>query len=565
MQARALPRVVALLLWLLLAQAAWAVDVPLTHPVYPFLTRLEARGLLATPLSGARPWSRAAVAAELEELAAQTARLNPVEWQQWQKLRWEFADTQAARDTSGYVPAWQPLAASRAVRRTGLCRNGRDFWSAENAEWALYVNPLIRISREYHEADDGAAAGTLATWSSGYELRGRVHDFGFAVRGSDTHVSGDIALADSTAYPYRYGPGKTGFDYDATDAALSWQGRYAEVLFGKTRTRWGWAETGGLAFSGDPTSHTQLRLTAHVGPLELTAVQAKLVQRPPVIERVDTLSGGRLQKFYADKYLAAHRVQVNASRRLQIGVYEATVYGQRGFELEYLNPLMFLRSAEHYTGDRDNALLGADFRWRAPGRTVVYGELLIDDITTSRLGTGWYGNKLGYLGGGTVTDPLGLPNTRLCVEYARIEPYVYSHKFAINSFQHYGLPLGYAAGPNSDTWYGALAWTVARPVELRVWARRERHGANPASGRNVGGDMRRPWQPGDAERVSFLDGDLETRQSAGVSAGVDVLLRSAVRGEWGLLEADAKAGRAGECCYFRVDRRVGADVASVVS
>ena len=325
------------------------------------------------------------------------------------------------------------------------------------------------------------------------------------------------------AYPYRYGPGKSGFDYDETEAALTWQSRYVELLFGKTRSRWGWAESGGLALSGAPTSQTQLRAKITLGPLELTAMQAKLAQSPPVIERVDTLGNGRLQRFYADKYLAAHRLQVTPSPRLQVGLYEMTVYGQRGFDVEYLNPLMFLRSAEHYTGDRDNALLGADARWRAPLRTTLYGEMLIDDITTSRLGTGWYGNKLAFLGGAACTDPLGLVNTRLTVEYARLEPYVYSHKFAINSYQHYGTPLGYGAGPNSDTWYAALAWTPARPLALNVWSRTERHGANPASGRNVGGDFRRPWQTGDAESVQFLDGDLERRQSYGLNANLEIV------------------------------------------
>ncbi len=521
--ARTLLAVVALLFLLGAVSAAWAVDVPLAHPVYDYLTRMETRGLLSSPLDGTRPWSREDVKGWLRDLAAQETLLSSVERQQFRELRWEYADTRAGRDSTDYTPGRQRLVESGAVRKCGLFDNGRDFWSRESADWALFVNPLFRLSRESRQTDGVGEEGTLATWSSGYELRGQVRAIGFAVRGSDTHVSGKTELADSTDYPYRYGVKPSGFDYDATDAALSWQCRFAELLFGKTRSRWGWGESGGLVLSGDATSHTQLRLKAHLGPFELTALQAKLAQSPPVIDRVDTLSSGRLQRFYADKYLAAHRLQINATRRLQIGLSEAVVYGQRGFDVEYLNPLMFLRSAEHYTGDRDNALLGADFRWRGPQQTAFYGELLIDDITTSRLGTGWYGNKLGYLAGGSATDPLGLANTRLCMEYVRLEPYVYSHKFAINSYQHYGVPLGSAAGPNSDTWYGALAWTAARPLQLKIWARRERHGANPAGGRNVGGDFRRPWQPGDGERVQFLEGDLERRQSYGLNAKVEIV------------------------------------------
>jgi hypothetical protein len=154
---------------------------------------------------------------------------------------------------------------------------------------------------------------------------------------------------------------------------------------------------------------------------------------------------------------------------------------------------------------------------------VLHGELLIDDVSTTRLGEGFYGNKLGYQGGLEYYDLLGLNNTRLVCEYTRIEPYVYSHKYAINSYQQYGQILGAATGPNSDVATAALGCMVSRPLDISLWAQLRRHGANPASGRNVGGDFKRPWGPGDSKHVSFLDGDLETTQSLGLSMRWEIL------------------------------------------
>jgi hypothetical protein len=242
-----------------------------------------------------------------------------------------------------------------------------------------------------------------------------------------------------------------------------------------------------------------------------------------MVVRADTTAEGVARLEYAEKYLAAHRLQLNAGKRLQIGIYEAIVYGERAFDFDYLNPMMFLRSAEHYADDRDNALMGLDFKWRPLRGVITHGELLIDDVSTTKLGEGFYGNKLGYQGGAEWVDPAGWKDARFVCEYTRIEPYVYSHKFAINSYQQYGSVLGASTGPNSDVLTAALSWTISRPVEVEVWSQMRRHGANPASGRNVGGDANRPWGPGDATHVNFLDGDLETTGTIGLQMRAEIV------------------------------------------
>jgi len=502
--------VIALFVFCALWQDATAVGVPTTHPVYVFLKRIAALGLLQHPLSQAEPYSRNEVRELLESLDAQRGQLTPMDVRLLDEYQSQFAnsDDAEARDDRDF--------------KFGIYENGHDLAQMRGGNWAIYGKPVVEAREEYHRFPMDSS-GRMTVWASGFEIRGEIRRFGFLLRTTDAHVRGDARLADSVNFPYRYDVHPGGFDYDDADAEISYEAPHVELLFGKTRNRWGDGWFDALFLSDLPTSYTQFRAKFRLGPAELTAVQAKLQQSPPVVMSVDTSAEGVPQYQYADKFLAAHRLQFDIGQRWQIGFYESVVYGKRGFDLDYLNPVMFLRSAEHYADDRDNAMVGADVLWRPLTGLVARGELLIDDVSTTKLGQGWYGNKLGYQGGVQYFDPFGIGNTRLICEYTRIEPYVYSHKYAINTFQQYGTILGATTGPNSDLSTVSYAWTVSRPLEFEVWSQLRRHGANPASGRNVGGDFLRPWAPGDSKKVHFLDGDLETTRSIGLSCRAEII------------------------------------------
>ncbi|HEY3296732.1 MAG TPA: capsule assembly Wzi family protein [bacterium] len=500
----------ALFLCPVLWQTATAVDVPPKHPVYDFLLRMEARGLFESPLPQTMPYTREDVVRRLTLLRGHWEALNGLEKREAGEYLSQLADS-TGDDADGNGSG--PLA---------FYRNGHDLAELRGPAWRVAGNPVFEARQEFHRLS-ADSNGAMSVWASGFEVHGVLRHFGFSVRATDAHVRGDAKLADRTDFPYRYDVRPSGFDYDEADAGISYEVPHAALFFGKARNHWGSGRFESLILSDQPTSYTQFRGRFTLGPVELTALQAKLQQRPPVVVGTDTTAEGIVRRDYAEKFLAAHRLQVNVSRWLQVGIYEAVVYGERSFDLDYVNPMMFLRSAEHYADDRDNALMGFDLKWRPLRDVLLHGDLLIDDVSTTHLGEGFFGNKLGFQGGAEWYDPAGLSNTRLVCEYTRIEPYVYSHKFAINSYQHYGSVLGASTGPNSDVLTASLAWTVSRPVQLEVWTQWRRHGANPASGTNVGGDPRRPWGPGDAQHVHFLDGDKETFRTVGLQGRVEMI------------------------------------------
>jgi hypothetical protein len=497
-----------------------AQEVAVGHPVYTFLERCESQRLLARPLSLSFPYSRSKIASLLHEIREHEEQLTGTEQRQF---RW-------------YLTQFQDADSIASISRLPVYRNRRDLYSMHGDGWGLFVNPVILAREGNTHSDRDSLDGELSVWGSGGMFYGRVQSFTFSAEATDQHVRGNTRLADHTDFPYHYGLQTQGFDFDEATASIGWESRRVELVFGKTRNRWGPGWNDALTLSDRPTSYTQLRSRIRLGPLELISVQAKLQQYPPVITAADTTSDGILRTQLADKYFAAHRLEWSAGRTLLIGLNESIMYGERGFDLDYVHPLIFLRSAEHYTGDRDNALLGGDFKWQAYRGLLIYGELLVDDVTTTRLGTGWFGNKFAWQTGLRWYDPLWLRNTRFVGEYARVEPYVYSHKFSINNYQQYGTLLGASIGPNADAVNASLAWTVIRPLEIEGWGRVVRHGANPPSGRNVGGDFNRTWAPGDSKTVKFLDGDRTTVLSNGLRFRYEVFynlfVSGAVQMEW---------------------------------
>ncbi len=215
-----------------------------------------------------------------------------------------------------------------------------------------------------------------------------------------------------------------------------------------------------------------------------------------------------------ERYLAMHRLTLNPWHWLQLAFSEMVVYGRRGPELAYLNPVYPIKPAEHALWDRDNANFSLEAVVRPARGVEAYGTVFIADLDVRLLGQNSYNNKWAVQGGvgGTLGPTLGW------VEYTRIEPFVYTHRFLVdgsfyNSYTHHEFGLGHPLGPNTDQWLvGVRGWLPGR-VRGEIQARYVRRGENfvdPETGEvvNVGGDIRDGRQPPFSELTKqFLSGD----------------------------------------------------------
>jgi len=167
------------------------------------------------------------------------------------------------------------------------------------------------------------------------------------------------------------------------------------------------------------------------------------------------------------KFLTLHDLTFFIGNDVEFGFTDMVIYSRR-FDLAYVNPFSFLKSVEHSLQDRDNGLLGAHARWHITNGVEVRGQVLLDDILASKVGTGFWGNKWAWQFGGMWAAPLGLNDVDVLVEWTRVEPYTYSHFDAQNAFTTSGSLLGSQIGPNSIRYWGKIRWNPTEKLSLEL-------------------------------------------------------------------------------------------------
>lgn len=157
-------------------------------------------------------------------------------------------------------------------------------------------------------------------------------------------------------------------------------------------------------------------------------------------------------RTYASKYMANHYLSWNASKRLNVGFFESVVwtnYNGRGFDVNFVNPIIFYRSVEFSSSARSgNALLGITSKYKVNNSINAYGQLLIDEFSVGDMTAGeksWK-NKIGYQIGGKYYNAFGVENFYLQLEYNKVRPYVYAHSNPITNYGHNNQSMGHNWG-----------------------------------------------------------------------------------------------------------------------
>jgi hypothetical protein len=160
--------------------------------------------------------------------------------------------------------------------------------------------------------------------------------------------------------------------------------------------------------------------------------------------------------FNAKKYSASHILSWNIGRRLNFNMFETVIWrgqdslGYRGFDVNYLNPIIFYRPVEFSLGSPDNVIMGFGGRLRLFKTTHLYGQFLLDEFNLSELKvkTGWWGNKYGIQAGIKTYRLFGIKNLYALGEVNIVRPFTYSHGSYMENNGNYSQPLAHPLGAN---------------------------------------------------------------------------------------------------------------------
>ena len=161
-----------------------------------------------------------------------------------------------------------------------------------------------------------------------------------------------------------------------------------------------------------------------------------------------------IDRTYATKFAASHYLSLNLSKRCNIGLFESVVWtnkNNRGFDMSFVNPIIFYRTVEFTSSARSgNALLGFTTKYKWSNQLNFYGQFLLDEFSLKDVkeGKNSWKNKFGYQVGAKYYNAFNIKNLLLQVEYNQVRPYVYSHSEAITNYGHSNQSLGHQWGGN---------------------------------------------------------------------------------------------------------------------
>ena len=169
---------------------------------------------------------------------------------------------------------------------------------------------------------------------------------------------------------------------------------------------------------------------------------------------------------YVPKGNATHFLSFKPTKKWNLALFENVVYQMkdtlynRGFEVEYLNPLTFYRPQEYNMGSSDNVLLGINLSFTHKN-TMLYGQVLLDDFLLSAMlkKTRWWANKFGMQIGVKGWKQIdSTTNLFYRTEINLVRPYTYSQKFSGGVMGNQGLPIAHPLGSNFVELYQEISF-----------------------------------------------------------------------------------------------------------
>lgn len=161
-----------------------------------------------------------------------------------------------------------------------------------------------------------------------------------------------------------------------------------------------------------------------------------------------------LERTYASKFMANHYLSWNVSNRLNIGLFESVIWtntNDRGFDMSFVNPIIFYRSVEFASSAKTgNALLGLTSKFKLNNQLNLYGQFILDEFSLGDVkeGNNSWKNKYGYQLGMKYYNAFKVDNLLLQLEYNHVRPYVYSHSTPITNYGHNNQSIGHQWGGN---------------------------------------------------------------------------------------------------------------------
>ena len=235
------------------------------------------------------------------------------------------------------------------------------------------------------------------------------------------------------------------YDYPVAEGYLSFTpSKHFNIQFGHAKNFIGDGYRS-LLLSDVASPHTFLKLNTNFWKIKYTNTWTWLRDVRPEVQA---------EGAFLTKYMANHYLSWNVSKRLNVGLFESVLWvdsNGRGFDINYLNPIIFYRAIEFESGQAaGNAILGATAKYKWNDSFNLYGQFILDEFALDEIKAGnkSYRNKFGYQIGAKYYNAFKVKNLMLQFEYNQVRPYTYSHPSIVLNYAHTNQSMAHLWGSN---------------------------------------------------------------------------------------------------------------------
>lgn len=344
--------------------------------------------------------------------------------------------------------------ASRRPLGNFIYRNRANFLEVDQPDFYLAINPVLQLNFG-RQADNDQL---LFLNARGVSVRGMIAKrLGFYTYLAENLERAPV-FAQQRVKEYRAIPGAgrfnyfktTGWDFSDARGGITFNAaRYINFQFAYDRNFIGNGYRS-LFLSDFGSNYLFLKVNTRIWKLNYQNLFMELnPQFPQSVRDTDAL--------LVKKYAAMHHLSVNVTRWLNLGLFEAVLFGRENhFDFMYLNPIIFLRNIETQNNSRDNAFVGFDFKANILKKAQLYGQLTFDELRIKEITSskGWWGNKFGVQLGAKYVDAFNINNLDLQAEVNMVRPFTYSFEDSTASYGHYNQHLAHPLGANFQEFVG---------------------------------------------------------------------------------------------------------------
>ena len=345
---------------------------------------------------------------------------------------------------------WQPIVGSSKFYNTWVGRKLRKehLISVNEDDLLLSADPVfnLQIGR------DQKAKRNVYVSTRGVMIHGNVNDKFFFFTQFHENQARYVNYVDSFINEYEVVPGQgkvkflknESFDFSQATGGIAYTlNRHFDFLLASDKNFIGDGYRS-LLISDNAYSYPFLRINMKFWKFKYTVIYA-------VMQDLMTLPDPDVG--YNKKYSTTHYLDINIGKKnkLSAGIFETVMFkpaASRGYELSYLNPLIFLRPVENSLDSPDNELLGLNLRWKINRHNTIYSQVMLDEFILGevRAGNGWWGNKQGLQFGYKSSDIFELKNLNFQTEFNFVRPFTYQHRSEQQNYTHHNQALAHPLG-----------------------------------------------------------------------------------------------------------------------